>query len=158
MGNDPIVNGIRAMSARVDLIIQELHRKVVSSRVKNYTFEDLRAVVDHYSQSYFDNIGLRPTIVPRTWSSAKILLKAMPLADAKLTIDSAFEDTFFCENIRELWSLVNNLNKYKRIAPPPPPPLVTPVFLAPWDDTRMRPVEDDSLKEDLDDLNAKLGI
>jgi hypothetical protein len=151
-GVDPIIEGMRALGKRMDMLVEELHRKVVSSRVKNYTFEDLRAVIDHYSQTYFDNIGLRPTIIPRTWSAAKQLLKVMPVADAKVTIDSAFEDTFFCENIRELWSLVNNLNKYKRVAPPPPP-LVTAAPVMPWDDTRERPEAGE-----LDDLNAKLGL
>ena len=155
---DPVVSGLRELGDRIEAATRALHEMVVSSRVKKYTFNDLKDLTAYYVATYLDNIGLSPALTPRTWASAKAILKLMPLADAKLTIDSAFEDTFFCENIRELWSIANNLNKYRRVAPTPPPPLVDTQYKAPWDDTRILPVEDNELKSDLQDLNAKLGL
>ena len=79
---DLIVKEIRLLSQRVDMLIQRLHETVVSSRVKNYTFADMQALVAHYVDAYVANIGAKPAVVGRTWSSAKAMLKAMPLAAA----------------------------------------------------------------------------
>lgn len=150
---DPVVKEIRLLSQRVDMLIQRLHETVVSSRVKNYTFGDLQNLVGYYSDEYLANIGTTHKPSPRTWKAAKVLLQAMPIAEAKACIDEAFDDTFFCENIKELHHISNNINKYRKAPPPTPPPVVAHTFLAPWDDTRETP---DAVA--VEDINQKLGL
>jgi hypothetical protein len=79
---------------------------------------DYELLVDHYFVTFARIVGLKPLWTPRSGPSFKTMLASMPLAEAMACIDSAWEDDFFRDKIREIHHIAANMNKYRRVLPP----------------------------------------
>lgn len=152
---DPVVKEIRLLSQRVDMLIQRLHETVVSSRVKNYTFPQLRELVLYFCESHLRETGVTAVMSGKLYGAGKSILSAIPLIEAKEMIDEAFRDKFFADKIRSLNWLAANPTRYRPLAPPPLPiATFATAFVAPWDKAD---ANDPDVAKATEELNELLG-